>query len=179
MKSVDRFFVFPSIVLKNTSQERLGEEESRNPEVWWSTLINPFLHEFESFNEIIDPTTKWFQAGICIRVPDFRDFIIEHAVENKLKILTHHHKPIDCFVNINQSRSNSIQKLIESKKFLLKHSVHRLFVFHRMFLCNLECIERLRQFSKDFFNFTFDDLLSGSSSTFNISGQQRQNSLTN
>lgn len=56
LKSIDRLLVFPSIVLKDTCQERLREEEPWDPEIGRSSLVNPFLHKFESFYKVIHPT---------------------------------------------------------------------------------------------------------------------------
>jgi hypothetical protein len=42
-------------VLLGTGQERLGEEEAGNPEVWRSILVDPVLHELKSLEELKDP----------------------------------------------------------------------------------------------------------------------------
>lgn len=54
-KCIDWVFILSSVILKNTRQEGLGKEESRDPVVWRSAILDPFLHELESLNEIIYP----------------------------------------------------------------------------------------------------------------------------
>lgn len=52
---VDSDDVLSSIVLLRTRQEALCEEESRDPEGWRSSVVDPFLHESESCNEVDHP----------------------------------------------------------------------------------------------------------------------------
>ena len=84
VKSVDWQFVFSGKVLKNTCQEGLSEKETRYPEIWRSTCINPFLHEFQSLNKIINPASQWLQARIWNFMPNIRHFIIVYAIKHKL-----------------------------------------------------------------------------------------------
>lgn len=45
---VNRYFVFPSIVLFGASKEWLSEEESTDPEGRWCSFIYPLLNELQS-----------------------------------------------------------------------------------------------------------------------------------
>jgi hypothetical protein len=47
--------MFSSIILEDTSEESLREEESRDPEHSWGTTIYPFLQEEYSIVKILDP----------------------------------------------------------------------------------------------------------------------------
>lgn len=100
--------------MEGSSEERLCEEKSRNPEVRRSTIINPFLHELESLNEVIDPASKRFQRWIRYLVPDLWDFVVKQAIEHNLQILAHYHKSINCFINICEGGGDCAEEFIKS-----------------------------------------------------------------
>lgn len=101
-ESVDWVFILSSIVLKNTCQEGLSEEETRNPEVGWRAIFNPFLHEFESLDKVVDVASKRFQAGIGNFEPNSRHLVIKNTIEYSLKFLTHNNEAIDSLVDIDE-----------------------------------------------------------------------------
>jgi len=53
--SVDWCLIPASKVLKSTSQEGLGEEETRDPEFNWSSIFNPRVKEIYPVITVIDP----------------------------------------------------------------------------------------------------------------------------
>ena len=61
VESVDGNFVLPCVVLQGSSEERLGEEETRDPETGWSPVVYPFLHELQPLNKVINPASQRFQ----------------------------------------------------------------------------------------------------------------------
>lgn len=83
-QSVDWLFVFSGKVLEYTGKERLSEEEAWNPEIRWSTFVDPLLHKFEPLNKIIDPAAQRFQARIGRSMPNIRNFVIEQTIEHQL-----------------------------------------------------------------------------------------------
>lgn len=80
-QGIDWLFVFSGEVLQYTGKERLSEEETWNPEIRWSTLIDPFLHEFKPLNEIVDPAAQRFQARIGRSMPNIRNLVVEQTIE--------------------------------------------------------------------------------------------------
>jgi len=64
-------------VLSSTCQEGLGEEETREPEVLWSTIIDPALHEAEPLKEIKDPGSKWLQRWVSSLVPNVWNLVVK------------------------------------------------------------------------------------------------------
>lgn len=87
--------------MEDSRQERLSEEEPWDPEVGRSSLIDPFLHELESFDEVIDVASQRFQAWIGNFEEQIRHFVIEDTVENNLKFLTHDNEPVDGLIDID------------------------------------------------------------------------------
>jgi hypothetical protein len=79
--------VLSSEVLLCTSEERLGEEESREPEVGWSSIIDPGLHEPKSFEEVKNPGCKWLERWISSCVPNLWHNVVEQAGANLFELL--------------------------------------------------------------------------------------------
>jgi hypothetical protein len=52
---VNRVLVLSSIILESTSQERLREEEPREPELDGSAVLNPVVKEINSIVAILNP----------------------------------------------------------------------------------------------------------------------------
>lgn len=67
------------IVLSCSCKERLCEEETRNPECFRCTIINPLLHKVNSFKEVYHPRSKRFKWWISSLMPNFRNLIIEET----------------------------------------------------------------------------------------------------
>ena len=65
------------IILKHTCQERLSEEETRNPEIRRSSFVNPFLHKFQSLNKIVYIASQRFKTGIWYFKEQIWHFVIE------------------------------------------------------------------------------------------------------
>ena len=55
---IDRDHMLSSIVLLDTCQETLGEEETGYPEGLGSTVFNPILHELETLDKVKNPGCK-------------------------------------------------------------------------------------------------------------------------
>jgi hypothetical protein len=59
-KLVDSDLVSTRVVLQSCSQESLREEESRDPEYYWSSLFIPVVKERNTGVEIFNPRGEWF-----------------------------------------------------------------------------------------------------------------------
>ena len=56
--------VLPGEVLLETSEERLGEEETREPEGNGGSFFNPLLHEDKTFNHVHDVGSEWLHGWV-------------------------------------------------------------------------------------------------------------------
>ena len=101
----------------------MGEEESREPEVGRSSIVNPVLHKLKSLEEIKDPRCEWLKRWISSCVPNLRHNIVEQAGANIFKLLREWNLSLDSFSNINQGLSHDGGQLVVSEKLLLEHSV--------------------------------------------------------
>lgn len=54
--------VFSGKVLGNTGEKSLGEEKSRNPIVFGSSMFDPVVDKFDSKGQFRSPRSKGFQA---------------------------------------------------------------------------------------------------------------------
>ena len=112
------------VILEHTCQERLCEEEPRDPEIGRSPLVNPFLHELQPFNQIVDIASERFEAGVRHFEEQIWNLVVEETVENDLELLAHHHEAVDSFVHVDQVGVNCFEQFVEPHEFLLKDSVH-------------------------------------------------------
>lgn len=109
-------------------------------------------------------------------MPDVRHLIVEQTIEDYFQFLTHHHKSINCFVNIYKTGCYSYQELVESQQLLLQHGVHRLLVHNGVLLCSLIHIEWLGKLGQNALNLFLNDSLCRCTFSSNIPRQQRQDS---
>jgi hypothetical protein len=72
------------VVLQDTCQERLSEEEPWDPEIRRSTLIDPFLHKFQPFDKVIDIASQRFETGVWHFEEQVRNLVVEQTIENDL-----------------------------------------------------------------------------------------------
>jgi len=79
--------VLSSEILLGTSEERLSEEETREPEVGGSSIIDPGLHKLKSLEEVKDPGCKWLERWISSCVPNLWHNVVEQTGANLFKLL--------------------------------------------------------------------------------------------
>ena len=94
----------------------------------------PLLHEFESFKTIKHPWCKRFQGWVSSLGPNTWNNIVEYTVVDFFKFNRQWNFSSNCLADIHKWSSNNVDKLVVSQKFLLEHSVHRVFILDGMFL---------------------------------------------
>lgn len=74
---IDGNNVLTGVVLFETGQERLGKEETRDPEAWWRTFVDPSLHELETQHKVNDVGSEWPQRWVRTLQPGGGNLVIE------------------------------------------------------------------------------------------------------
>ena len=82
VKKIDSYDVLSGIVLLCTSEEWLSEEETRDPEVRWSSIIDPWLHELQSLKEIEDPWSQWLKGWVSSCMPNLWNCVGDETCAN-------------------------------------------------------------------------------------------------
>jgi hypothetical protein len=89
------------IVLLDTCQETLCEEETREPESLRGTIIYPVLHELESLDEVENPRSERLQRWEGLLGPLSRYLIVKESISDGLKVLRHHDLSLDRLANVD------------------------------------------------------------------------------
>ena len=67
-----------SIVLKDGSQEAVGEEKAWEPEdLWWLLIVYPFLQSFDTKVEVPNVAREWFHRRVGDSKPGVGDVALE------------------------------------------------------------------------------------------------------
>lgn len=77
---IDRCRGLTGIVLHNTSEESLREEEPREPIVVRRAEVDPFVYEIETLFEFLGPGGQWFQGVETLGRPDGGNYTVEEGI---------------------------------------------------------------------------------------------------
>lgn len=80
---------FTRIVLQSSGEESLGEEEPRDPEGRWGTLVEPVLEEGSSLVEVNNPRGKWLQRQESNGGPLEGDLVIVETGGHFIELIGH------------------------------------------------------------------------------------------
>jgi hypothetical protein len=109
LKLIDSDNVFSGIVLHGTCEERLWEEETRDPISWWLTLINPFHNEIDSVVQVSDPGRERGQGKGANFCKGSWDLIVEKVGPLSLK-------PLSSWITDLNDRIDFIMKWVDKGK---------------------------------------------------------------
>jgi hypothetical protein len=90
------------IVLESSGEESLGEEEPRDPEGGWCTLIEPVLEEGSSLIQINDPRSEWLEGQESNSRPFSRDLIVMEARRNSIELIGHDNFSNQRLLNVDE-----------------------------------------------------------------------------
>lgn len=99
---IDSNLSLTRIVLQGGGEESLGEEEPRDPEGGWCTLVKPVLEELSSFIQVDDPTGQWLQGQESNGSPLGRDLIVMEARGHGIKLIGHDYFTNQCLLDVNK-----------------------------------------------------------------------------
>lgn len=97
---IDGDHMFPCKVLKVSCDKSLREEEPWNPEHIRCTMVNPFLQEVNSVNEILCPGSEWLHGKEANIGPDFWDLVIKQWITHFFQLFTHNNLSFQSFLSI-------------------------------------------------------------------------------
>jgi hypothetical protein len=86
---IDSNLALTRVVLESGGEESLGEEEPRDPEGGWCTLIEPVLEEGSSLVEINNPRSEGLEGQESNGGPLGRDLIVMEAGGNSVELVGH------------------------------------------------------------------------------------------
>lgn len=89
-----------SVILLDTSQERLCEEETGKPEAGWCAMIDPILHELQAFNKIDNITSHRLERRIRATKPHGGNLVIEEIVANLFEFNRHDDLTLNSLSNV-------------------------------------------------------------------------------
>lgn len=99
---IDSNDVLTSVVLLHTSEERLSEEETGDPEGLRCAVVNPILEELKPLDEVKHPRSEWLQRRVSFLGPETRYLVIEETVADSLKFKRHDDLTLDGLANVDQ-----------------------------------------------------------------------------
>jgi len=99
---IDGDCVLSGKVLLQTREERLCEEESRDPEIAWFAFFDPLANEAQSFNKVDNVRCKGLQRWVRSLGPWGWDSVIEERVTNLFKLAAHHNLTLDGELDVLQ-----------------------------------------------------------------------------
>lgn len=108
-------------ILGDSGQEGLGEVEAWNPEAGRGAVVDPSLHELESFQEIQDPGSHGLETGVGDLLPEFRHPVVVDCVEQGLEVVGHGDYAVDGFLQVAQGAGDSHDHPIVPDEFLLQN----------------------------------------------------------
>ena len=85
------------------------------------------LHEFESFDEIIDVVAEWLQWRIGQLVPHLGQLADQQAIRQGFKVRRHHKQTFERFLQTRQARSDNVCQAAISTTisfYCLSNSMH-------------------------------------------------------
>ena len=82
---VDRILVLSGVVLLDASQERLGEEETGDPEAIGFVVLNPLFIDRDALLEVVDVSEKRLARWVGSFEPLFGNAVVLDALQNLIR----------------------------------------------------------------------------------------------
>lgn len=77
------------IVLNVSGEESLREEETRDPENFRGSSLDPIVQEVDSVVAVKNPGCKWFERQESFLDPDRWNLVVENSSGHVFELLTH------------------------------------------------------------------------------------------
>ena len=119
---VDGNFVPPCKILLGTRQERLREEEARQPKDDGHAVVQPIPQELDPVHEIGDVARERFPRRVGFAGPHDGDHTDDEAPPELLKVRVHHDEALHGLLKLQEACADDRQQFVEPLKFLYVHT---------------------------------------------------------
>lgn len=103
---IDGDLVLSGVILSHTGKERVSEMETRDPEDWWGTVINPVLILIESLHQVDSEGRKRLEGVVRPFLPGRRHNVIVETIGYSSQLLTHDYLSLNGLLQVDQRSSD-------------------------------------------------------------------------
>mmetsp|Transcript_15913 Transcript_15913/g.34097 ORF Transcript_15913/g.34097 Transcript_15913/m.34097 type:complete len:464 (-) Transcript_15913:1448-2839(-) len=129
---VDGQAVLPGVVLESPGEERLWEEEARDPKDGRRPVVDPALHKRDPLHQVVHPAAERLQRRVGRLGPDARHLVGVEGVRHRLELGRHDHEALQRLEQRRERTAEDVDELVVPDALLREHRVHRLFVEQRV-----------------------------------------------
>lgn len=115
---VDGDFVPPRVVLFGARQERLCEEEARQPKDDGHAVVQPIPQEVDALHEIGDVACERLPRRVGFAGPHDGDDADDEAPPELLEVRVHHNEALHRLLKLQEARADDRQQLVEPLELL-------------------------------------------------------------
>merc|ERR1740130_2425421 len=121
-------FTAARVVLARAREERLREEEARDPILGGDTLVDPLVDELQALEQVAHPAAERHERGVRGVGPEDGHTAADHRFTHRLELHRHDHLSADRALDVHEARLDSLTEHVEASELLEENCVHRLVV---------------------------------------------------
>lgn len=160
VESIDGDLVLSRVVLEGTSEEGLGEEETRDPEHSGGSMLDPICQEEDTVIKILDPRGEGLEREEALVLPALGYEVVKDGVSHLFELLTHDDFSLECHLHVDKTNLHVSKKAVVADALLEEDGVHRLLIRGGEFLANHLKVNNWRGLGLDIGSLLAYDLLS-------------------
>lgn len=116
--------VLPRIVLLDSGQESLSEEEAWQPVLLGLAVLNPVTEVDNSGHQILDVGTQRFEGRVGKVHPSLGNFVDEDIVEGQLQLHREYNFSLETLFDVFERPGNDFDEFIKPGHLLDENCVH-------------------------------------------------------